>query len=70
MPFYKGTKVEKLDRECRRNAALYDVSQKVIQDVVKLWGLREKRERNSCCRSGHSFTPPLCQTEEVFSFFR
>lgn len=42
--FYKGTKMEKLDRECRRNTALYDVS-KSIQDVVEVVGLARKKER-------------------------
>ena len=40
--FYKGTKVEELDRECRRNAALYDVSRKYTR-CSRVVGLARKR---------------------------
>ena len=62
--FYKGTKVEELDRECRRDAALYDVSRKYTRCSRSSGGCTKKGQKIRVVGSGHSFTP-LVQTEEV-----
>ena len=62
--FYKGTKVEELDRECRRNAALYDVSRKYTRCSRSSGACTKKGRKIRVVGSGHSFTP-LVQTEEV-----
>ena len=62
--FYKGTKVEELDRECRRTPH-YTMYPESIQDVVEVVGVaRKKGQKIRVVGSGHSFTP-LVQTEEV-----
>ena len=60
---YKGEKVEKLDRECRRNAALYDVSRKYTR-CSRSCGACAKRERKFVL-SVQDTRLPLVQTEEV-----
>ena len=67
--FYKGTKVEKLDRECRRNAALYDVSRKYTRCSRSCGACAKKGKKIRVVGSGHSFTP-LCKREEVLVSFR
>ncbi len=62
--FYKGTKVEELDRECRRNAALYDVSRKYTRCSRSSGACTKKGRKIRVVGSGHSFTP-LVKTEEV-----
>lgn len=62
--FYKGTKMEKLDRECRRNAALYNVSRKYTRCSRSCRTCTKKGKKIRVVGSGHSFTP-LVQTEEI-----
>ncbi len=62
--FYKGTKVEELDRNVE-GTPHYTMYPESIQDVVEVVGLATWKGGKFCVvGSGHSFTP-LVQTEEV-----
>ena len=56
--------MEKLDRECRRNAALYDVPRKYTRCSRSCGACTKKGKKIRVVGSGHSFTP-LVQTEEI-----
>ena len=56
--------MEKLDRECRRNTALYDVSRKYTGCSRSYRACAKERKKIRVVGSGHSFTP-LVQTEEI-----
>ena len=62
--FYKGTEMEKLDRNVE-GTPHYTMYPESIQDVVEVIELaRKKGKKIRVVGSGHSFTP-LVQTEEI-----
>ena len=62
--FYKGTKVEELDRNVEGTSRLYDVSVKYTRCSRSSGACTKKGRKIRVVGSGHSFTP-LVQTEEV-----
>ena len=66
--FYKGTKVEKLDRNVE-GTPHYTMYPESIQDVVEVVGLARKRERKFVLSVQDTRLPP-CANGRSFSFFR